>query len=200
MRAMSGRGLTPERILALSGTAGLLVVALVILIMLMGGGGDDEQAAGPAAQATAEPEATKTATPEPTVAPLTAEQRAERDAAAAMVEERGYDPQDLHTWQPDHTLRVLFGEPLDGPEGTLRAFFFVAGEAVGSDAPDASGDVKISVATRNQVRLRYRLYRPGDDPEDPTGDVRRVRFRWDGGALQTLDTVPTAPERRPPGS
>lgn len=198
----SGRGLTPERILALTGTAGLLIVGVVILIMLGGGGGgDDEQPAAPQqAEATATPEATDTPEPEPTIPPLTRAQREEREAAGLVVEERGYDPTDLDSWRGDHTLRVMFGEPLDGPEGTRRAFFFVAGENVGTDAEDASGDVEIVKASRNAVTLRYRLYQPGDDPEKPSGETRRVRFRWDGAALQTLDPVPTAIERRPPGS
>ena len=198
---MPNRGLTPERILGLAGTAGLLVVGLVILIMLAGGGADDERPAPiPRAEATATPEATRTPKPEPTIPPLTAEQRAERDAAGLVVEERGYDPTELESWRADHTLRVMFGEPLDGPEDTLRAFFFVAGANVGTDAPDASGDVRIVRASNTQVTLRYRLYQPGDDADEPTGETRRVRFRWDGASLQTLDAVPTAPERRPPGS
>ena len=193
--------MTPERILGVAGTAGLLIVGLAILLMLAGGGDDPEPPATVTqAEETATPEPTKTPKPEPTIPPLTAEQRAERDAAGLVVEGRGYDPTELESWRGDHTLRVMFGEPLDGPEGTMRAFFFVAGENVGTDAEDASGEVEIVRATNTQVTLSYRLYEPGDDPEEPTGETRRVRFRWDGAALQTLDPVPTAPERRPPGS
>jgi pyruvate/2-oxoglutarate dehydrogenase complex dihydrolipoamide acyltransferase (E2) component len=203
---MPDRGLTPERILAVAGTAALLAVLLAILLMLGVGGGDGEQeAAAPneVATETTEPdkeEAEETPEPEPTVPPLTREQRAERDAAAAAVRERGYEPQDLESYRGDHTLRVIFGEPLDGPEGTQRAFFFVDGEDVGSDAPDASGEVEIAKATENQVTLRYRTYEPTDDADQPTGETVRVRFRWDGTALQTLDAVPIPTERRPPGT
>jgi hypothetical protein len=200
---MPDRGLTPERILAAAGTAALLAVLLAIVLMLGGDDdGDEQEAAAPneVATETTKPEPTETPEPEPTVPPLTRAQRAERDAAAAAVSERGYEPLDLESYRGDHTLRVIFGEPLDGPEGTRRAFFFVDGEEVGSDAPDASGDVKIAKATDTQVTLRYRTYEPTDDADRPTGETVRVRFRWDGSALQTLDAVPIPTERRPPGT
>lgn len=196
------RGLTPERILALVGTAALLAVLLAIVLML-GVGGDDEQEASAPNQVvteTEEPEATETPEPEPTVPPLTRAQREEREAAEATVRERGYEPQDLESYRGDHTLRVIFGEPLDGPEGTLRAFFFVDGDNVGTDAPDASGEVEVAKAGENQMTLRYRTYEPTDDADRPTGETVRVRFRWDGTSLQTLDTVPAPTERRPPGT
>lgn len=201
---MQGRGLTPERILGLAGTAGLLIVLVVILAMLSGGGGDDEREAGGdvVAAPTQEPKPEPTATPkpEPTVPPLTREQRQERDAAVATMRERGYAAEDLETFRGDHTLRVLFGEPLDGPEGTRRAFFFVGSQNVGTDAPDASGDVKVSKAEETEIRLRYRLYQPTDDADRPSGELVRVRFRWDGASLVPLDPVPSAVERRPPGT
>lgn len=199
---MPGRGLTPERILAVVGTAALLAVLLAILLMLGVGGDDEQEADAPNAVATEtpEPDATKTPKPEPTVPPLTRAQRAERDAAAEEVRARGYEPQDLESYRGDHTLRVILGEPLDGPEGTLRAFFFVDGENVGTDAPDASGEVEIVKAAETQVQLSYRTYEPTDDADRPTGDEVRVRFRWDGTALQTLDPVPAPTERRPPGT
>ena len=196
------RGLTPERILALAGTAALLAVLLAIVLMLGGGGDDEQEAAAPnqVVTETEEPEATKTPKPEPTVPPLTRAQREEREAAEAAVRERGYEPQDLESYRGDHTLRVIFGEPLDGPEGTLRAFFFVDGDSVGTDAPDASGEVEVAKAGETQMTLRYRTYEPTDDADRPTGETVRVRFRWDGASLQTLDTVPEPTERRPPGT
>jgi hypothetical protein len=199
-------GLTLERILALAGTGALLLVALIIVVMIAGGGDDDEQAASPqpAPEVTPQPEAEEeepepTPEPDPGPPPLTAEQEAERDDAAEVVRTEGYEPRRLSSWRGDHTLRVLFGEPLDGPEGTLRAFFFVAGDLVGSDAPEASSDVDVARARRNQTTLEYQLWEPGDTDE-PSGETATVRFRWDGGALQTRDEVPPATERRPPGT
>jgi hypothetical protein len=203
---MSKDGLTRERILALAGTGGLLLVALIIVVMLAGGGGDDEQAASPqpAPEVTPQPEGEEeepepTPEPDPGPPPLTAEQEAERDDAAEVVRTEGYEPRRLSSWRGDHTLRVLFGEPLDGPEGTLRAFFFVAGDLVGSDASEASSEVAVARARRNQTTLEYRLWESGDTDE-PSGETVTVRFRWDGGALQTRDEVPPATERRPPGT
>jgi hypothetical protein len=188
------QGLTRERILGLAGTAGLLLVAVLILVMVGGGGGggDEEQAAAPAT-GQEEPEA------DPTPPPLTDEQREERDEAAEVLREQGYEPRRRRSWRADHTLRVLFGEPVDGPEGTLRAFFFVDGENVGTDASSASADVRVARERDDQVTLRYRLFAPGDT-EEPTGEVRRVRFRWGDGALEVRDEVPTSTERRPPGA
>lgn len=200
---MSGRGMTPERILALAGTGGLLAVFLAIVLML-GGGGDDEDPGSAPVSATTTPaeeaEPTPTPEPEPTVPPLTAEQKAERDAAAEAVRERGYEPVNLRTYRGDHTLRIVFGEPLDGPEGTRRVFFFVDGDSVGTDAEDASGDVRLVKATDKQATLRYKTYEPTDSADMPSGETVRVRFRWDGSTLQTLDPVPEAVDRRPPGT
>jgi hypothetical protein len=184
---------TRERILGFAGTAGLILVAVLILVMLVGGGGgDDEQAAAPAGQEEA-PEA------DPTPPPLTDEQREERDEAAEVLRQQGYEPRRLRSWRADHTLRVLFGEPVDGPEDTLRAFFFVDGENVGTDASSASANVRVARERADQVTLRYRLFAPGDTDE-PSGEVRRVRFRWDDGTLETRDEVPASTERRPPGA
>jgi hypothetical protein len=188
--------LTPERVLALAGVAGLLLVGLVSLILILGsGGGDDEETAAVAPTATATPKPTPTAEPKPTPVPLTAEQKQERKAAADVVASRGFDVVRLKDYDPRKTLRVLIGRTTSGSH---LAFFFVNGDYIGNDAQDPSA--KLSVAKRGDLvtTLAYGTFAPGDEPGKPTGGPVKVRFKWDGTRLAPQDPMPT-PEERTPG-
>lgn len=190
--------LTRPRAFALAALAGLFLVAIISLSMILGaGGGDDEQptvAAEETAAATPEatPTPTPTATPEPTPVPLTPEQRAEREAAADQVEAQGYEPVNLRAYHPDQTLRVLLGEPsvatrAAGVAEGRRAFFFVGGDYIGTDAAEPSAELRILDQTQNTVTLRYGL---------STGEDARVRFKWADGSLAPQQAVPPAAARQ----
>ncbi|HEX8101837.1 MAG TPA: hypothetical protein VF533_04450 [Solirubrobacteraceae bacterium] len=187
--------LSLDRILALAGLAGLLVVGVIALSMLAGIG-DDDGGAETEAAATATPTPTRTPeptpTPTPTPTPLTAEERAERSAAADQIRQQGYEPVSLRTYHPDQDLRVMLGEPSDAtraagvPEGR-RAFFFVGDSFIGTDASEVSSDLQIARQTRRSTTLLYGL---------DTGEDARVRFVWDGTSLAPQSEIPPADQRQ----
>ena len=188
--------MTPERILALAGVGGLLLVGLISLILLVGAaGGDDEEPVAATATATATPEPTATPKPKPTPVPLTADQKAERQAAADIVESRGFDVVRLRDYDPRKTLRVLIGRT---SSGSHLAFFFVNGDYIGNDAQDPSAKLKMAKAGDLVVTLSYGIFAPGDEPGKPSGGPVKVRFKWDGTRLAPQDPLP-APEQRTPG-
>lgn len=194
---------TPERILAVAGTAALMVVAVVILAMLAGVGGDDEPelvASGPQVTAEPTPSPTPTPRPSPTPPPLTPEQKTERDAAVQVLVGQGFEAVALKRYRGDQTFRVLLGRPAGVPEGGRRAFFFVDGRLVGTDAPETSGALSVFKTTDKRVTLKYRLYEPDDDACCPEAGEEKVRFEWDGQQIQVLDLVPTAATRRAQGT
>jgi hypothetical protein len=187
-----------DRALALAGLAGLFVVAAVCVSLVLGAGSSDEPAAGGTAAATATqtPTATPspTPTPKPTPPPLTAEQRAQRSAAADQVRAQGFDPVSLRAYHPDQTLRVLLGEPTDaalaaGARAGRRAFFFVGDSFVRTDAEEVSAELRIVKQTERTVTLRYGLI---------DGQNATVRFKWDGTALTPQTVVPLAEQRQGP--
>ena len=166
---------TRQRALALAGVTGLMAAGLIMLIMVASAiDGDDERevAAGPAATSTPEP--TAKAKPKPTPAPLTAEQRADRQAARELVESKGFEVVRLRDYDPRRKLRVLIGEDTGG--GRL-AFFFVDGRYIGNDRSSSSPELKVKRAGNIQVTLTY------DGETD-------VRFRWDGTRLEPQDPLP----------
>jgi hypothetical protein len=189
--------LTPERVLALAGVIGLLLVGLIALIMIASAAGGDDDEAEVAAQATATPKPTPTATakPKPTPIPLTAQQKQERQAAADIVASRGFDVVRLKDYDPRKTLRVLIGKTT---AGSHLAFFFVNGDYIGNDSSDPSAKLKVAKHGDLQVTLAYGIYAPGDDPAKPSGTPVRVRFSWDGTRLAPQDPLPP-PEQRTPG-
>lgn len=176
---------TPERMLAVAGTAGLLLVGLASLLMIAGTGGEDRepQAAIATPTATATPTPTATPKPEPTPVPLTAEQRAQREAAAQIVTSRGFEPVKLRDYDPRRTLRVLLGRRTDGYR---LAFFFVGDRYIGNDAREASAKLRVRKQQDTRVTLAY----------GTTGGSVDVRFQWDGSQLQPLDLIPSAEQRQ----
>lgn len=188
-------GLNRDRVLALVGLAGLLVVGAVCvsLVLGMGDGGEEKRAAGQVAATDATP--TATPTPRPTPPPLTAEQREQRSAAAEQVRAQGFEPVSLRAYRPDQTLRVLLGQRDEaaataaGGAPGRRAFFFVGGEFIGTDVSDASTSLRIRRQTRRTVTLQYRL---------DAGERASVRFRWDGTSLAPQTPVPPIDQRQAP--
>lgn len=186
---------TRERVLALSGLVGLFAAGAVALeLILTAGGGDGDRQAVAARAPTATPTRTPapTPTPTPTPVPLTPEQRAERRAAADQLRGQGYEPVSLKAYDPDQTLRVLLGEPTAAAQAAgaapgRRAFFFVDGRFIGTDAPEPSARLQILEQTENTVTLRYGLN---------TGERARVRFKWSAGTLTPQAPIPPAPARQ----
>ena len=196
-RPATPHNLTPERMLALAGVGGLLLVGLISLILVVGAAGGDDPESEVTAQATATATATPTPTPEPTPTPvpLTAQQKAERQAAADVVTSRGFEVVRLGDYDPRKTLRVLIGRTT---EGSHMAFFFVNGDYIGNDSTDPSAKLRLAKQGDLRVTLAYRIYAPGDEPDKPTGGPVRVRFTWDGATLAPQDPLPP-PEQRTPG-
>ena len=164
-----------RRALAVAGVTGLMVVALWMLIMVASAfNGDDEPEVAATPAATSTPKPTPTAKPKPTPVPLTPDQRAARDAAAQLVESKGFEVVRKRDYDPRRKLRVLIGEDTAG--GRL-AFFFVDGTYIGNDRSSASSELEVKRAGNLQVTLTY------DDETD-------VRFRWDGTRLAPQDPLP----------
>jgi hypothetical protein len=188
---------TPERIVAVAAVAGLLLVLIVTIGMIAGaaGDGDDERAAVATATPTETPEPTPTPKPKPTPVPLTDAERAERDAAAEVVESRGFEVVRLRDYDPRDTLRVLIGRT---STGSHLAFFFVQGQYIGNDSTEPSARLRVRRTGDLQTTLRYGIYQSGDEQDKPTGDPIDVGFKWDGSSLQPLTALP-APEQRTPG-
>ncbi|MDP9385895.1 MAG: LppP/LprE family lipoprotein, partial [Actinomycetota bacterium] len=133
-----------------------------------------------------------TPTPTPTPVPLTPEERAERRAAAEQVRQQGYEPVSLKAYDPDQNLRVLLGEATGdavaaGAAEGRRAFFFIGGEFIGTDATEPSDELRIVAQTNNTVTLRYGL---------DTGESVRVRFKWEAGTLSPQTPIPPALQRQ----
>lgn len=187
-------GLTPERVLALAGTAALMLVALVSLVMIASVGGDEREASAPLAQSTPTATPTATPTPKPTPVPLTPDQRAAREAAAKILTDKGFTPLRLRDYDPRRRLRVLLGKQVSG---TIVAFFFVDDRYIGNDTSEPSAKVRVKRKSETQVTLAYSTYAPGDEPCCPTGGPIDVRFRWNGSALVPQDPIPPAQQRTP---
>ncbi len=114
-------------------------------------------------------------------------------AAIATVERQGYTPNDTSQYHPSQTLRVLTGTGA-GSSGRYdqRAFFFVDGRYIGTDASQPSAALKIVSEGETTVTLGYGMYRPHDSPCCPSGGEQTVRFQLDNGRLQALDPLPPA--------
>jgi hypothetical protein len=183
---------TPERVLAIAGVGGLLLVFVVSIVLIASAaGGDDAQpvvAATATPTATAEPKATPT--PKPKRKPLTAAERQERDAAKAIVESRGFEVVRLRDFDPSDTLRVLIGRTSSGGE---MAFFFAGGDYLGNDSTDVSARLRVKRTTDLTTTLTYTVA----DPD--TGDATHedVRFTWDGAHVTPETQVPDASLRAP---
>jgi len=181
-----------ERALAFAGVGALLVALVLCIAWITGASGDDD---GAATQQAAEPtpQATATPKPKPTAVPLSADEKAERQAALDVLATREMEPTRLRDWDPDDTLRVLIGETTDGGK---MAFFFVNGDYVGNDTSEVSGSVKVKRTDDLTTTLRYGTFVPGDRPGKPSGEPVDVAFTWDGTALSPETTVPPLDQRR----
>jgi LppP/LprE lipoprotein len=111
------------------------------------------------------------------------------NAAIATVRAHGYQPVSTSDYHPSQTLRVLIGRGT-GSSSPHRAFFFVTGRYIGSDASAPSGMLQVVAQSDTEVTLAYSLYRPGDSSCCPGGGQARVRFQLNNGRLVALDPIP----------
>jgi hypothetical protein len=119
-------------------------------------------------------------------------------AAAAVVRARGYTPNDTSQYHSNQTLRVLVGTRSGSADGyDQRAFFFVDGRYIGTDASEASATLKVLAQSDTSVTLGYPLYRSGDPLCCPGGGQASVRFELDNGKL--VPTSPIPPSRSSSG-
>ena len=192
------RDRTPERVLALAGVGGLLLVFVVTLVLILGGGGSSSDQAvasiTPTATATATPTPTATPKPKPTPVPLTPAQRAERTAAADLVRSRGFTVTRLRDYDPEDTPRVLIGKTSSG--GRL-AFFFVQGDYIGNDSTEVSGRLRVKRTADLTTTLTYGVAQPSTTGGDPTVSKLDVRFTWDGSRLNPDQELPPTAQRGP---
>jgi hypothetical protein len=141
----------------------------------------------PAASGGTEPRTTRTATePAFTSQPSSAEGLS---AAIATVRAHGFQVANTSDYHPSQTLRVLIGTGT-GSSSPHRAFFFVTGRYIGTDASDPSGMLQVVAQSDTEVTLAYSLYRPGDSSCCPGGGQARVRFQLNNGRLVALDPIP----------
>lgn len=113
-------------------------------------------------------------------------------AAVATVEHQGYTPNETAEYHPEATLRVLTATK-HGPGGNYqqRAFFFVDGRYIGTDASQPSASLKVLSQTETSITLGYGMYRAGDSPCCPSSQSS-VRFQLDNGHLQAMGPIPPA--------
>ncbi len=113
--------------------------------------------------------------------------------AVATVKAKGYTPTDTAQYHPSQTLRVLTAYSTGaGGASEQRAFFFVDGRYIGTDASQPSASLKVLSQGESAVTLGYGLYREGDPSSRPSGGEASVRFQLDNGRLTALDSIPPA--------
>jgi hypothetical protein len=114
-------------------------------------------------------------------------------AAATLVRARGYTPNNTAEYHPSQTLRVLLGTRTGSGDGYgQRAFFFVGGRYIGTDATEPSATLKVLAQSDTSVTLAYPLYRHNDPLCCPGGGQATVRFELNNGKLAPASPIPPA--------
>jgi LppP/LprE lipoprotein len=112
-------------------------------------------------------------------------------AAAAVVRSNGFTPNDTSEYHPNQTLRVLVGTRTGSGDGYgQRAFFFVDGHYIGTDAREPSATLKVVSQSDTAVTIAYPLYRHSDPLCCPGGGQATVSFQLNNGKLTPLGTIP----------
>jgi hypothetical protein len=148
----------------------------------------------PTMSTTSEASTTRTA-PEPAFAEQEAksEESGSAQAAAAVVRSHGFTPNDLSEYHPEQTLRVLVGTFSGSQEGLdQRAFFFLDGRYLGTDAKEPSAKLKVVAQSDSEVAIAYSLFRPGEQPCCSRGTQTIVHFQLNDGKLATAQAIPPA--------
>jgi LppP/LprE lipoprotein len=112
-------------------------------------------------------------------------------AAAAVVRSNGFTPNNTSEYHPNQTLRVLVGTRTGSGDGYgQRAFFFVDGHYIGTDAREPSAKLKVVSQSDTAVTIAYPLYRHSDPLCCPGGGQATVSFQLNNGKLTPLGTIP----------
>lgn len=136
---------------------------------------------------------TQTTTRTSTAPRFVNEEAVEGDAAAAVatVTKAGYTASKPSEYHPDQTLQVLLGTRAGTAEGhQQRAFFFINGKYIGTDASQPSGSIRVVSQKDTEVTLAYGLYKSGDSLCCPSGGEADVTFQLDNGRLVPLQKIP----------
>ena len=185
----SGLSIWSRRLFGLLGTAAFLAAGALGISMILDMGQDEAVSAAPPVPTAKQLEGGKK---------LTKAERAQRARAVGFMRRAGYSPVSLTDYRPADQLRVLIGAPFGTSPPGYRAFFFLGDRAIGNDAPQPSGGLKVGARRDRSVALVYTTYDDGDRACCPRGRKVRVRFAWSDGALVPLDPVPPDAERVPP--
>jgi hypothetical protein len=114
-------------------------------------------------------------------------------AAAAVVRANGFTPNNTSEYHSNQTLRVLVGTRSGSGDGYgQRAFFFVDGRYIGTDAKEPSATLKVVAQGDTAVTLAYPLYRHNDPLCCPGGGQATVSFQLNNGKLTPLGPIPPA--------
>jgi hypothetical protein len=114
-------------------------------------------------------------------------------AAAALVRAHGFTPNNTAEYHPNQTLRVLIGTHTGSGDGYgQRAFFFVGGHYIGTDASEPSATLKVLAQSDTEVSIAYPLYRHNDPLCCPGGGQATVRFQLNNGKLMPIGSIPPA--------
>ena len=112
-------------------------------------------------------------------------------AAAAVVRSNGFTPNNTSEYHPNQTLRVLVGTRTGSGDGYgQRAFFFIDGRYIGTDAKEPSAKLKVVSQSDTAVTIAYPLYRHSDPLCCPGGGQATVSFQLNNGKLTPLGTIP----------
>ncbi len=127
----------------------------------------------------------------PAFLPKSAGEGSSLTSALKVLESAGYvaiDPSEFHEHQ---TLQVLIGRKAgEGGDDKQRAFFFLAGTYLGTDAAKPSASLKVISQRETEVTLGYRLYRPQDPLCCASGGEADVHFQLNNGELVALNPIP----------
>ena len=184
------------RLLGLLATAVLLAVGVTVVLMVTRDNGTDPpgdvRRAEPHAGADQEDQDARA--PRGPQAHAGAEGLARRGGQATA--DQGFEPVSLAVYKPRESLRVLIGRPKasSGIRGR-RAFFFVRGDYLGTDAASPSLRVRVARQRGSVVTLVYTLFSPGDKESKPTGGVTECASRWPTGG-----SSPRTRSRRSPAA
>jgi hypothetical protein len=185
------------RLVGLLATAVLLAVGVAVVLMVTRDNGTKPPETFAAPNPT--PQAAKKKTPARPAGPkLTPAQRASRNAAIKQLRGQGFEPVSLSDYRPRQSLRVIIGraKASTGIRGR-RAFFFVRGDYLGTDAVEPSLRVRVLRQRGGTITLAYKLFSPGDKPSRPTGGTATVRFTMADGRLVPQDPLPPVASRLP---
>jgi len=113
--------------------------------------------------------------------------------ALAVVKAHGFTANNASDYHSGQTLRVLVGTRSGSGDGYgQRAFFFVNGSYIGTDASEPSATIRVAGQSDTEVTLAYPLYRSHDPLCCPGGGQAKVRFQLNNGRLAPLDAIPPA--------